>query len=133
MLPTEAPNCVLRAMRYGKSLDRKCGVERSLHDSQVRNPNAILASIADGAGDIEYLDPNEVFCSSAFCHAAIDMNALYYDDDHLSDAAVAMLLRDAQDQFAWLMGYRVAHGPVHGGREEPARFALGAAFRSHLD
>jgi hypothetical protein len=97
-LGVDPRDCLPRPLSAGAAL-RNCVVPRALVDERQRRYRALVGQIAARSPGLLVYDPTSLFCSSEACYGVRDGRLLYFDRDHPSVAASALVLEDLR---SWL-------------------------------
>lgn len=103
--PHNTTTCVLKAIIRHLDVRRFCTLPvRDLERSRSK-PMALIRQVIEGMPDVRLIDPAEALCGPLWCDVTdADGRLLYLDDDHLTDAGVAVVTRRFKADIDWAMG-----------------------------
>lgn len=104
--PKKAPECVVRATRYGQNPDHRCSKPKEAHDAAREAAMEWLGTATAKHDGVRMIDPSEVFCDASFCRPYGDGYVLFNDTNHISDAGVRAIIEKFTPAFDWVTAGR---------------------------
>lgn len=101
--PRSAPECVVRAFHYGQSPDVRCAQPTQIEENRRSLAMNWLTAATAGQDDVRLIDPLPVFCDQKLCRPVAELNVLFNDTNHISDAGMAAIHNMYRESFDWVL------------------------------
>ncbi|MER8373509.1 acyltransferase family protein [Mesorhizobium sp. M1406] len=103
-MPRFAPDCVVRALRYGFDVDELCSVTQAASKDRRTGAMQLLDAVAAQFPYVRIIDPVPAMCDDTWCRPYRHTTILYRDINHLLPAGVRAVIDANRETFDWVMG-----------------------------